>query len=124
MDKPDPDHGRSFAPRVAETLAAMGVRLPEESEQRIAWIVRHHLDLTELAGRMGSDGERALEDYLAQCGGGARLRPLILFTYADRVAVHPDSSQTAHHAMVLSGLLRMVEAAERAAPSEPRLAGK
>lgn len=124
MDKPDPDHGHSFAPRVPETLAAMGIQLPEDSQQRIEWIVRHHLDLTELAGRIGSGGERALEDYLAQCGGSDRLRPLILFTYADRVAVHPDSSQNAHHAMVLSGLLRMVEAADGAAPTESRPAGK
>ena len=86
--------------------------------------MRHHLDLTELAARIGSGGERALEDYLTQCGGSDRLRPLILFTYADRVAVHPDSSQNAHHAMVLSGLLRMVEAADGTAPTEPRLAGK
>ena len=108
LDKPDPDHGQRFAPRVGACLAEMGLVLPAESVERIAWLIAHHLELSALLNRIGSEGEQVLSGYLREEGGAERMRALILFTYADRVAVHQDPNVASHNAMVLSDLLRGV----------------
>ena len=112
MDKPDQDHGRRFAPRVAGCLAEMGLNIPPESVARIAWLVEHHLDMSGLLSRIGSDGETALGEYVKE-SSPERVRELILFAYADRVAVKPDPNVASHNAMVLTGLLRSVNRIER-----------
>lgn len=116
MLKPDPDHGRAFAPEVPRTLAATGMILAQRSVERIGWLVRHHLDLSGLMSRLGSEGEAALDAYLAQEGPPSLLRSLVVFTYADRVAVHQDPNKNAHNAMTLSGLLDELARWERAHP--------
>jgi UTP:GlnB (protein PII) uridylyltransferase len=112
MDKPDQDHGRKFAPRVGACLAEMGLKISPASVERIAWLVEHHLDMSGLLNRIGNEGESALEDFVA-ASSPERVRELILFAYADRVAVNPDPNVASHNAMVLTGLIRSVNRIER-----------
>jgi hypothetical protein len=112
MDKPDQDHGRSFAPRVGECLEQMGLAVAPASARRIAWLVAHHLDLSGLLSRIGGEGEGALAGFVRE-HGAERVRELILFACADRVAVNPDPNVASHNAMVLTGLLRAVDRIER-----------
>ena len=109
MKKPDPAHGALFAPLVPETLRAMGLHLPTSDEDTIAWLVRHHLDLGPLTQRMGHQGEAALEDYLTQAPDKSLFRLLVLFTYADRVAVAHEPNKISHDALTLAQLLRAAE---------------
>jgi hypothetical protein len=113
MDKPDPEHGRTYGPKVAECLEAIGVRLAAPSVERIAWLVAHHLDLSGLLNQIGNDGESALIDYLRRIATPEEMRALILFTHADRVAVHQDPNVTSHNTLVLTELLREVNRLER-----------
>jgi hypothetical protein len=112
MDKPDVDHGRTFGPKVARCLEDAGIGLPAESMRRVAWLVTHHLDLAELLNRIGSEGEQALIDYLGREAAPDELRMLIVFTHADRVAVHQDPNVTSHNSLVLTDLMREVDRLE------------
>jgi UTP:GlnB (protein PII) uridylyltransferase len=113
MDKPDPEHGSTYGPKVPECLESIGVRLPERSVNRIAWLVAHHLDLSGLLNRIGNDGEPALIGYLHTVATPEEMRALILFTHADRVAVHQDPNVTSHNTLTLTELLREVNRLER-----------
>jgi hypothetical protein len=103
--KPAVEHPELGAERLDEILAGMGIALPPENVARIRWLIRHHLDVRPLMNRMGTGENRALADYARQVGDPALLRMLILFTYADRVAVHLDPNKNSHDAMVLSEML-------------------
>ena len=124
MKKPDPDHGRQFAPHVGETLASAGLKLDEDAVTRIAWLVHHHLDLAEVMKRMGEEGDNALEAYMRREGGETLMRSLILFTYADRVAIHQDPNQASHNAMILADLLEKLAPWQEAGPAQPRAAAQ
>ena len=108
LQKPAKDHPERMARRLGHSLEQMGLLLPEGEAETIAWIVRHHLDMRELMNRIGVSGEQVMADYLAQVGDTRLVRLLILFTYADRVAVHLDRNKNAHDAMLLSEMLQLV----------------
>lgn len=108
LQKPAKDHPERMARRLARSLEQMGLLLPDDEVETIAWIVRHHLDVRDLMNRIGFSGEQVLAQYLEQVGDTRLVRLLILFTYADRVAVHLDRNKNAHDAMLLSEMLHLV----------------
>ncbi len=79
--------------------------------ERIAWLVKHHIDIRPLMNRMGAEGESALLEFTRKAGDPGLVRSLILFTYADRVAVALDPNKTTHDAMVLSQMLDVLATA-------------
>ena len=107
--KPAVDHGALGADALSEILAGMGLKLAPEAVTRLEWLIRHHLDVRPLISRMGADGEQALADFTAQAGDPSLVKSLILFTYADRVAMRTDHNANNHDAMVLSEMLAMVD---------------
>jgi hypothetical protein len=58
---------------------------------------------------MGAGGDDVLEQYTQDTGDAKLVKMLILFTYADRVAVRPNQNANAHAAMVLGEMLGQVE---------------
>ncbi len=81
--------------------------------RRLEWLIRRHLDIRPLISRMGTDGEQALARFTEEAGDPSLVKSLILFTYADRVAMRTDHNANAHDAMVLSDMLAMVEEMEK-----------
>ena len=118
LKKPAQDHDAQGADALRETLAGMGIELPETDVERIAWLIRHHLEIRVLTQRIGSEGDRVMGDFAAQVGDPSLVRSLILFTYADRVGVSLDPNKNAHDALMLSAILKTLdqgsEAADRA----------
>ena len=109
LRKPAQDHGPLMAGELSAYLAGIGLQLPELDIAQITWLIHHHLDIRPLISRMGSEGEKALLEFAHNAGDKSRVRALILFTYADRVAVYLDPNKNAHDAMVLSQMLGILE---------------
>lgn len=109
LRKPAQDHGPLMAQELAAYLEGIGLQLPEPDVAQITWLIHHHLDIRPLISRMGSEGEKALLKFADGAGDKSRVRALILFTYADRVAVYLDPNKNAHDAMVLSDMLGILE---------------
>ncbi|MDH4120085.1 MAG: hypothetical protein OEV94_00045 [Deltaproteobacteria bacterium] len=107
--KPHQDHGPRLAPHIGSLLNTMGLPLSPADADTVAWLVAHHLDLAGLLQRMGKEGDQAIHQYVREAHDPERVRLLILFTYADRLAVFGEPARNAHNALVLSDLLRMVE---------------
>jgi len=107
--KPDKNHGPMAADELGQTLATMGVELPNGEAERVAWLIRRHLDIRALMNRMGSEGERALLAFLEEAPDPMLLRALILFTYADRVAVYQDNNKNSHDALILASMLETLD---------------
>jgi UTP:GlnB (protein PII) uridylyltransferase len=103
--KPAVNHPELGAQDLDEILSGMGLSLPDASVRHIRWLIRHHLDVRPLMNRMGAEEDGALREYAQQVGDPALLRMLILFTYADRVAVHLDPNKNSHDAMLLTEML-------------------
>ena len=61
---------------------------------------------------MGSKGKQAIEEFSAEAGDDTLVQALILFTYADRVAVYLDPNKNSNDAMVLSQMLGMLPGGE------------
>jgi len=59
---------------------------------------------------MGAEGEAALAGFTAEAGDPTLVSALILFTFADRMAVHFDLNSNAHDAAVLGDMLERVQA--------------
>ena len=100
--------GRRRNVRLAELkdyFARMGMKLPAAEIGRIAWLIHHHLDIRPLINRMGAEGDSALLKFAEEAGDPSLVRALLLFTYADRVAVYLDSNKNSHDAMVLGQML-------------------
>ena len=117
LKKPARDHGPLMGDVLADFLAGMGLSLPKGEVTRTAWLIRHHLDVRPLIGRIGSEGESALLDFARAAGDVKLVQSLILFTYADRVAVYLDQNKNTHDAMVLS---QMLDILARGAPPQGR----
>jgi UTP:GlnB (protein PII) uridylyltransferase len=113
LKKPAQDHGPLGADALAGLLRETGLRLPEADVERLGWLIRHHLDIRPLINEMGSEGETALADFAARAGERSLVESLILFTYADRMAVHFDLNANAHDAAVLSEMLGRLQAIVR-----------
>ncbi|MEE8396270.1 MAG: hypothetical protein V3S29_09465, partial [bacterium] len=108
--KPAKDHGPRTAEALAEIVSESGMPLGKAELSRLGWLIHHHLDIRPLMKRMGSEGEEALVGFAEQLGDPGLVRDLILFTYADRVAVYRDENKNAHDAMVLSSMLDLLAA--------------
>jgi len=109
LKKPDKNHGQIAADELNETLARIGMNLPDGEAERIAWLVRHHLDIRSLMNRMGAEGDEALRSFAREAEDISLVRSLILFTYADRVAVYQDNNKNAHDAMTLTSMLDVLD---------------
>jgi UTP:GlnB (protein PII) uridylyltransferase len=117
LRKPAKDHGPLMARELERVIEAMGLNLPQAEVARIAWLIEHHIDIRPLMKRMGEEGENALLEFTQKAGDADLVRSLILFTYADRVAVALDPNKASHDAMVLSSMLAVLS---RAAPAPRR----
>ena len=125
LRKPAQDHGPLMALELAGYFEGIGLVLPEAEVRRITWLIHHHLDIRPLISRMGSKGEQAIADFAAEAGDDSLVQALILFTYADRVAVFLDPNKNSHDAMVLSQMLGMLpgggeKRARKASPRKPK----
>ena len=109
IKKPDVDHGTLGAGALDDILAGMGLQLPKAEVERVRWLIAHHLDIRPLINEMGTDGEAALMRFVEEAGDVSLVKALILFTFADRMAVRPDQSARAHDAMMLSHMLTLLE---------------
>ena len=109
LKKPAQDHGEQGAVGLDAVLEGMGLRLPAGTVDSLRWLIRHHLDIRPLINRMGADGDDVLAQYTRDTGDARLVKLLILFTYADRVAVRPDKNANAHAAMVLGEMFGRVE---------------
>jgi UTP:GlnB (protein PII) uridylyltransferase len=110
LKKPAQEHGPLGAAALDGVLDGMGLRLPAEQVERLRWLIRHHLDIRPLINQIGAEGEAALARFTAEAGDPTRVTSLILFTFADRMAVRFDLNANAHDAAVLSDMLARVEA--------------
>ncbi len=115
LKKPAVDHDEQGARVLDSVLERMGLRLPSPDVARLAWVIRNHLKARPLIARMGSEGEEAVAAFTRETGDPGLVRLLILFTFADRVAVHFDRNKNSHDAMVLSEMLAIVDRLERQA---------
>ncbi len=109
LKKPAQDHGERGAVMLDAVLEGMGLRLPAGTVDSLRWLIRHHLDIRPLIHRMGAGGDDVLEQYTRDTGDAKLVKMLILFTYADRVAIRPNLNANAHAAMVLGEMLGQVE---------------
>jgi hypothetical protein len=109
LKKPAVNHGELSAAALDETLAGMGLKLPPREVERLRWLVGNHLEMRPLMNQIGSEGEGALLRFVERVGDPSLVRGLILFTYADRVAVRTDYNANAHDAMVLGEMLARLE---------------
>lgn len=110
LKKPAVDHGALGAEALEAVLRGMGLKLPAPDVERLKWLIGHHLDIRPLINQMGAEGGAALTRYTEETGDPSLVRMLILFTYADRVAVRADQNANAHAAMVLGEMLGSMEA--------------
>jgi UTP:GlnB (protein PII) uridylyltransferase len=114
--KPAVNHPELGAKELESMLAAMGIVLRADEFQRIQWLVHNHLEMRPLMNRMGSDGERVVIEHARKVGNLDRLRMLILFTYADRVAVHLDPNKNSHDALLLTQMLHILDGMKAPGP--------
>ena len=110
LKKPAQNHGSLGADALDAVLDGMGLRLPAREVGRLRWLIRHHLDIRPLMTKMGAEGEAALAGFTAEAGDPTLVSALILFTFADRMAVHFDLNSNAHDAAVLGDMLERVQA--------------
>ena len=108
LKKPAKEHPQLMAEALPASLDTMGIELPAEDVADLQFLVGEHLAVRKLMDRMGNDGPQAVLDYAAQAGSRERVRMLILFTYADRVAVYLDRNKNAHDAMTLAEMLNVL----------------
>jgi hypothetical protein len=107
--KPAQDHPARGAQALASILEAMGVTLPQRDVERIRWLIAHHLDVRPIMNRTAEQGEGAVADFARSVGDASLVRLLVLFTYADRVAVHLDPNKNSHDALTLTDILRILD---------------
>jgi UTP:GlnB (protein PII) uridylyltransferase len=110
LKKPAQNHGALGAEALDAVLEGAGLRLPAGDVERLRWLIRHHLDIRPLINQMGAEGETALERFTAEAGDPTLVASLILFTYADRMAVRFDLNSNAHDAAVLGEMLERLGA--------------
>ncbi|HEX9843401.1 MAG TPA: hypothetical protein VGC20_11655 [bacterium] len=105
LKKPAQDHGPLGAQALDGVLDGMGLRLPSRDVERLRWLIHNHLAIRPLINEIGAEGEQALARFTAEAGDPTLVADLILFTYADRMAVRFDLNANAHDVAVLSDML-------------------
>jgi UTP:GlnB (protein PII) uridylyltransferase len=107
--KPALDHPQQGAQAIAEALDSMGLKLPERDVERIRWLVGHHLVVRPMMTRSAEKGDEAVREFARSVGDVSLVRLLVLFTYADRVAVHLSPNKNSHDALLLTDVLRILD---------------
>ena len=106
--KPAVEHPRQMAEALDVHLAEVGLVLPPAEVETLRWLIATHVDLQRLL--QGAEPREALRRYAERVGSLERVRLLILFTYADRVAVRSGANKSSHDALVLAQALAYLEA--------------
>ncbi len=110
--KPAQDHPEQGAQVLPEILEATGMQLPERDVERIRWLVGNHLVVRPLMAHGADNAERAVREFVRNAGDASLVRMLVLFTYADRVAVHLDPNKNSHDALLMTEILRILDSPE------------
>ncbi len=76
--------GEAMVERIAQRLG-----LSPQDAQMAAWLVKHHLVLSETAFKRDLDDQKTIDDFVAMVHSPERLRLLLLVTVADIKAVGP-----------------------------------
>lgn len=74
--------------RLARSICAR-IGMPEDDEERIAFLVTHHVLMTNLSQYRDADDEQIVQSFAATMKTESRLRALFLLSYADLWAVGP-----------------------------------
>jgi len=82
------DHS-ALGAKVAETLCPR-LGLDAEETETVVWLVRHHLQMSEVALRRDLEDDKTTKDFVQLVQSLERLRLLLLLTTADIRAVGPD----------------------------------
>jgi len=98
-----------------EACERMGV--PEEEIETVAWLVRHHLDMSDAAQTRDIGNPKTIADFADMVGSIARLRMLLVLTIADIRAVAPNV-WTGFKAELLRELYRLTRTALEAKETE------
>ena len=77
--------GANMIPKIARRLY-----LSKEDSQRLAFLVRHHLDMAHISQRRDLNDIRLIQDFANTMGMSENLNMLFLLTFADLRAVGPD----------------------------------
>lgn len=77
--------GAEMIPKIARRLY-----LTKEDSQRLAFLVRHHLDMAHISQRRDLNDIRLIQDFANTMGMSENLNMLFLLTFADLRAVGPD----------------------------------
>ncbi|MDH5751411.1 MAG: hypothetical protein OEZ59_03210 [Deltaproteobacteria bacterium] len=112
LKKPAVNHDELGGEALPEVLAQMGLELPPEEVSRLSWLISNHLAVRPLMNRMASEGNEAIWNFAREAGDLPLVRLLIVFTYADRVAVHFERNKNSNDAMVLGGMLQAIKELE------------
>ncbi len=116
LKKPAVNHGELGAEALDDVLAQMALHLPQRDAERLRWLIQRHLDVRPLINQMGTEGDAALQRFAAEAADPSLVISLILFTYADRVAVRFDLNANANAAAVLDEMATRVEGFAQGAP--------
>ena len=107
--KPAVDHPEQGAKALREILETMGLVLPDGEFERIRWLVANHLAVRPMMNRSAERGDEAVREFARSAGDASLVRMLVLFTYADRVAVHLDANKNSHDALLLTEILHVLD---------------
>ena len=108
IKKPALNHPELGAAALADILEAMGLPLEESDVARIRWLIEKHVAIHPLMNQLGSEGEAAVQAFVAEAGDPSLVVSLVLFTYADRVALGLSQNKNTHDAMVLTQMLELL----------------
>jgi [protein-PII] uridylyltransferase len=99
------------------SVACMRLGLPAEEVELIAWLVRHHLVMSEIAQRRDLADPRTISHFAEVVGSLERLRLLLVLTVADIRAVGPGVWND-WKGQLLRDLYRLTEATLRGGRSD------
>ena len=85
------------------------IGMPEDDEERIAFLVQHHVLMTNLSQYRDIDDEEIVETFAATMKNEQRLRALFLLSYADLRAVGPGVWNEWKGALLMRLYLRTVQ---------------
>ena len=95
---------------ISARAACQRLGLPEEEVDLIGWLVRHHLEMSDVAQKRDIGDPRTVENFAHLVGSLERLRLLLVLTVADIRAVGPGVWNN-WKGQLLRDLYRLTEAA-------------
>ncbi|GIU67136.1 bifunctional uridylyltransferase/uridylyl-removing enzyme [Candidatus Phycosocius spiralis] len=103
----------------AATMACRRLRLDEAETELVAWLVGHHLIMSEVAQRRDIGDPKTVTDFASTIGTLEKLRLLLILTVADIRAVGPGVWND-WKAQLLRDLYKLTEASLRGGRSDER----